>query len=185
MAKVMLVTWPLLLLLLDYWPLRRPFRPWLLLEKVPLLLLSGVFVLAAFLALWSGGGVVPLELSPMHERIARAAVVCVAYLKKTFWPAGLAVYPAEELKSYTAACAMAALLALITAGALWAGRRRRWLSVGWFWYLLTLSPAIGLVQVGGQLMADRFVYLPQIGLCLALAWSASYWIAGRYPVPKA
>ncbi len=125
MAKVMLVTWPLLLLLLDYWPLRRPFRPWLLLEKVPLLLLSGVFVLAAFLALWSGGGVVPLELSPMHERIARAAVVCVAYLEKTFWPAGLAVYPAEELKSYTAACAMAALLALITAGALWAGRRGR------------------------------------------------------------
>jgi tetratricopeptide (TPR) repeat protein len=180
MAKVMLVTWPLLFLLLDYWPLRRPLQAWLLLEKVPLLLLSGEFVLVAFLALRSGVAVVPLELAPMHERIARAAVVYAVYLEKTFWPAGLAVYPAEELKSYTAACATAALLALITAGSLWAGRREaRWLSVGWFWYLLTLSPAIGLVQVGTQVQADRFVYLPQIGLCVALAWSASYWIAAR------
>ncbi len=115
MAKAMLVTWPLLFLLLDYWPLRRPPRPWLLLEKVPLLLISVEFAMVAFLAQRSIGAVVPLEHVSVYERIGRAAVVYSVYLRNTFWPTGLAVYPAEELKSYTAACTI--LLALITAGA--------------------------------------------------------------------
>ncbi len=123
MSKAMLVTWPLLFLLLDHWPLRRPLRWGLLWEKVPLVLVSGELAFLAIMTQWSGGGVVSLARAPVYERIARAAVNYVVYLQNTVWPSRLTFYPADKLKNYVAACAMGALLALITAGALWAARR--------------------------------------------------------------
>jgi len=177
-AKPMLVTWPLVFLLLDYWPLRRPLRAGLLLEKVPLLLLVAASAAAAVVGQWSGDAVFSLETVPLGQRIARAAELYVAYLGKTFWPANLAaLYGEPPMASYWPAIAAGALLALLTAGALWAARRTRrapqpWLAVGWLWYLLTLVPVIGLVRVGSGVMADRFMYLPLIGLCLAVIWAA-------------
>ena len=105
-------------------------------------------------------------------RIARAAVLYAAYLGKTLWPVNLAAfYPMGPSESCWPALGAGALLALLTAGALWgAWRGQRWLAVGWFWFLGTLAPTIGLVQAGLQVMANRFLYLPQIGLSLALVW---------------
>ena len=104
----------------------------------------------------------------------------MTYLGKTLWPANLVpIYPLNPLASSWPALAAAVLLALITATAAWfAHRGRRWLVVAWLWYLITLLPTIGLVQVGMQVMADRFLYLPQIGLCLAAAWLLAE-LAGR------
>jgi Flp pilus assembly protein TadD len=152
------------------------------LEKVPLVLLAAASATATFLAHRSGGSVVSLKTVPIFERIARAAVLYVAYLGKTVWPANLtAMYPNEPLESYWLALGAGILLGLLTAGALWGARRgQRWLAVGWFWYLGTLAPTIGLVQVGSQVMADRFLYLPQIGLCVALVWGAAH-VAGAWP----
>jgi tetratricopeptide (TPR) repeat protein len=197
MAKPILVTWPFLFLLVDYWPLGRwqgagsgrhgagngehsAGLAWLILEKVPLILLVLAFAAIAFLAQRSGGSVVSLEKMPMLPRIARAIVLYVDYLGKSIWPTDLAVYGAEPPTTFLPVLASGLLLALLTAGALWgAYRGQRWLAVGWFWYLATMLPTIGLVQVGTQVKADRFMYLPQIGLCLALAWSAAY-VFGRW-----
>jgi protein O-mannosyl-transferase len=175
MAKPMLVTWPIVFLLLDYWPLRRPFRVALLLEKVPLLLLITASASVAFLAQRSGGSVISLAVAPIPQRIARATMLYIAYFGKIVWPVDLAAtYPGAPMESYWLAWGAGILLMLFTAGALWgASRGQRWLAVGWFWYLGTLTPTIGLVQVGLQVMADRFLYLPQIGLCMALGfWAA-------------
>ncbi len=206
MAKPILVTWPLVFLLLDYWPLGRVdggrwtvdgkepnqsttvHRPpstsllRLVVEKVPLLLLVAASATVTFLAQRSGGTVVSVESVPISERIARTAVLYVAYLGKTLWPSNLAVvYPVVPMESYWPALGAGILLGLLTAGAVWgAWRGQRWLAVGWFWYLGTLVPTIGLVQVGAQVMADRFLYLPQIGLCVALLWGAGH-VAGLRP----
>ena len=175
MAKSMLVTWPLVFLLLDYWPLQRRLSFRLILEKVPLLLLVAAFAAVTFLAHRGGGSVASLESVSISQRIARAAVLYVVYLGKSFWPVNLALYPAQGLESYWTAAGAGVLLALVTAGALWGARcGQRWLAVGWFWYLGALAPTIGLVQVGAQVMADRFLYLPQIGVCAAVAWGAAH-----------
>ena len=182
MAKPILVTWPLLFLLLDYWPLDRQFRVGLLLEKVPLLLLVAADAAVTFLAHRSTGAVVSMESVPVLQRVFRGAVLYVAYLGKTLWPVNLAVvYPDQPMESCWPALVAWVLLALVTAGALWgAWCGQRWLAVGWFWYLGTQVPTIGLVQVGAEVMADRFLYLPQIGLCIALAWGAAD-LAGPWP----
>ncbi len=181
-AKSMLVTWPLLLLLLDYWPLQRQFSVRLVLEKVPLLLPVAASAAITFLAHRSGGAVISLASVPISERIARAAVLYVTYFGKTLWPVNLtAMYPKAPIENYWPALAAGVLLVLLTAGALWGARRgQRWLAVGWFWYLGTLAPTIGLVQVGSQVMADRFLYLPQIGICLSMVWGAAH-LAGVWP----
>ena len=210
MAKPMLVTWPLLFLLLDYWPLGRvqkgrkgerergrkgdtdhlprslspfpPFSPSLLLvEKIPLFLLAAASSAVTLLAQRSAGSVISLESVPIFTRIARAAALYVAYLGETFWPVNLAaLYPGGPLEGYGPALGAVVLLALLTAAALWgAWRGQPWLAVGWFWYLGTLVPTIGLVQVGLQVMADRFLYLPQIGLCVALVWGVGSRGAGE------
>jgi tetratricopeptide (TPR) repeat protein len=178
MAKPMLVTWPFLFLLLDYWPLKRRYSLNLLLEKLPLLLLvtasAGVTIIAQQLA----NGVVSLQTTSLAERVSRAAVLYWDYVCKTFWPMNLAVnsgYSAESSVNYWLALRAGVWLALVTAVALWGARRGlRWLAVGWFWFLGALLPTIGLVQVGVQVEADRFLYLPQIGLCIAVVWSAAY-----------
>jgi tetratricopeptide (TPR) repeat protein len=174
LAKPMLVTWPLVFLLLDYWPLRRKFNAALLWEKAPLLLLAAWFSYKAYRGQQSGNAVFSMETVPLLQRIARAAELYVIYLGKTFWPVNLAAnYPEPPMESYWPAAAAGALLTLLTAAALWGAKLGwRWLAVGWLWYLLTLAPVIGLVRVGSVVMADRFVYLPQIGLCLALVWAA-------------
>jgi Flp pilus assembly protein TadD len=200
MCKPMLVTWPIVFLLLDYWPLGRWGRAgseergagsgqpsmcsprMLVTEKMPLLAIAAGFATVAFWAQWSGHAVKTLESVSIYERLCRAAMLYVTYVGKTLWPANLAVhYPVEPLPSYWPASAAVALLALVTVTALRGARRgQRWLVVGWLWFLLTLAPTIGLVQVGTQVRADRFMYLPQIGLCLAGVWGvASVFVAGQ------
>jgi tetratricopeptide (TPR) repeat protein len=173
MAKPMLTTWPLVFLLLDYWPLRREITAAVLLEKVPLLLLAAAFASVALLGQPSREAVFTTEAVPLPARFARAAELYVIYLGKTVWPVNLvAIYPVPAFESLWPVLAAGSLLALLTAAALWGARHaQRWLAVGWFWYLIMLAPVIGLVHFGSVVIADRFLYLPQIGLCMALAWT--------------
>ena len=182
MAKPMLVTLPFVLLLLDYWPLGRIFCVRLVVEKIPLFVLAAASAAVTFLAQRSGGTVVSLASVPISARLARAALLYVTYLGKTLWPLNLAAaYPAAPMERAWAALGAGALLAMLTAGALWgAWCGQRWLAAGWFWYLGTLLPTIGLIQVGMQVMADRFLYLPQIGICVAVAWGAGLAGSWRY-----
>jgi tetratricopeptide (TPR) repeat protein len=180
MTKATVVTFPLALLLLDAWPLGRmgragrggtPLRV-LLLEKLPLLLLSA---LAAALALASQrevGAVQSLEAFSLPVRAANAAVAAADYLRDTVWPAGLAVFYPHPGPALPAARALAAavLLAAVTAAALRLARRLPAVAVGWLWFLGTLVPVAGIVQVGAQARADRYTYLPSIGLAVGLAW---------------
>jgi tetratricopeptide (TPR) repeat protein len=174
MAKASLVTWPLLFLLLDYWPLRRPITVLLLVEKVPLFVLVAASAAATYYGHSSTNAVVSLASVPMTARIARAAILYFVYLGETFWPVNLAIYPTDAFDGTSWGWLAAMLLLLFTGAALWAASRGwRWIAVGWLWYLIALTPTIGLVQVGLQSMADRFLYLPQIGICIAVVWSAA------------
>jgi tetratricopeptide (TPR) repeat protein len=170
MAKPMLVTLPCVLLLLDGWPLGRLARGTakrLLLEKAPLLALSAAASVVATIAQARGGSLRSLELFPLWARTANAAVSYVAYLGKTLWPLKLAIiypYPQEGLIRTAALSAL--LLAALSLVALATARRRPSLLTGWLWYLGMLVPVIGLVQVGNQPLADRYTYLPLVGLFL-------------------
>ncbi len=182
MAKPMLVTLPFTLLLLDYWPLGRlpvPLRGQaatlrrLLLEKAPLFALSAASCVVTFHAQRAGGAVATLEHISLGDRIANAVWAYGAYLAKTLWPADLAVfYPLPPGGHPAGEVALAALLLLgLSAGALRLAGRAPYLLTGWFWTLGTLVPVIGLVQVGSQAMADRYTYVPLIGIFLAAAWA--------------
>jgi len=180
MAKPMLVTAPLVLLLLDYWPLGRVAGPRprsvaarLLLEKVPLLVASAAAALVTLLAESHGGAISGLELLPVGRRIGNVAVAYVLYLWKTIVPTGLVFlypYPRDPRPLWVVAGA-----ALLLAAATWivfvAAGRRPWLLVGWLWYLLTLFPVSGIVQVGPHAMADRYTYIPLIGLFIMLSFA--------------
>ncbi len=172
LAKPMLVTLPVTLLLLDVWPLARRERGAvrLVLEKVPLLALS---LAASAVTVWTqhGAGAVPaLATRAIGDRVATALVNYGLYLGKLVWPANLAVfYPLTPGDAGLAASA-ALLLVVVTAGAAVLVRREPALLVGWLWFLVTLLPVIGLVQVGGQQIADRYSYVPSIGIFVALAW---------------
>lgn len=192
MAKPMLVTLPFTLLLLDYWPLER-FRgsdgrsawPRLLLEKVPLMALTVASSAITFAVQQRGGAVHGVDSLPVASRLANALVAYAAYIGKTLWPADLAVlYPLSRLVPSWWPLAAAALLGLCAATILGA-RRYPFLPVGWFWYLGTLVPVIGLVQVGDQSMADRYTYVPLIGLFIIAAWGVmeSPWAAVRKAGP--
>lgn len=185
MAKPTLVTVPFLLLLLDVWPLGRASLPrfgtgrgtvgWgrLLIEKVPLLALSAASSAVTLAAQRNEGSLADLASYPLAVRLANAVVSLAAYLGKTLWPAALAVYyphPQSTIPLWQIAGSLA-LLAALSALALAGARRRPWLLAGWCWYLGLLVPMIGIVQVGGQAMADRHTYLPLCGLFLAAAWS--------------
>jgi protein O-mannosyl-transferase len=174
MSKPMLVTLPLLLLLLDFWPLQRMqkanFKN-LVLEKFPYIFLSAVFCVVTFLT-QRHEAVASLAKVPLGLRIENVAVAYVVYLLKTFWPVRLAVfYPLpKEIPWTTFALALAALAALSALA--WSARRRQpALLVGWLWYLVTLVPVIGLVQVGDQALADRYTYVPLIGIFLAVTFA--------------
>ncbi len=175
LAKPMLVTLPFALLLLDAWPFGRlrALRdlPRLLAEKLPLFVLSAGASWMTLLAQERGGLVAPAEAISPTVRLGNALVSVVSYLRLTLWPAGLAFYyphPGRRL-SVAAAVGAALLLAIVTAAAVVRYRRRPCLAVGWLWFLGTLLPVLGLVQVGTQGMADRYTYLPHAGLLLAMA----------------
>lgn len=174
LAKPMLVTLPCLLLLLDLWPLRRTQRgaAALVLEKLPLLLPAAV---VSGLALATQQGAMPsLAELPLATRLANAALAYAAYLRDALWPLHLAVFHPLDLDPPAGRAVAAALLfAALSAAALLCWRRRPWITVGWLWFAGMLVPVIGLVQVGSQSMADRYVYLPGIGLSLAVSWSAA------------
>ncbi len=191
-AKPMLVTLPFMLLLLDYWPLGRlgpgregseeagasPRRPWrrfvrLVVEKIPFFVLAAA-VCALTLAA-QRGVVKPLAQMPVLWRLANAAVAYVAYVGRMFYPVGLALlHPAPKTAppAWETVAAVAVLLA-ITMAAFGARRKCPYVLVGWLWYLGTLVPVLGLVQVGREGMADRFTYVTQIGLSIAFAWGAA------------
>jgi tetratricopeptide (TPR) repeat protein len=200
LAKPMLVTLPFVLLLLDYWPLRRTAAsrppdspdpgtslasvPRLVLEKAPLFLLAAASCAVTLVAQARGGAVRSLEVVPLPDRVAGALTAYVAYLGQTIWPVDLApFYPLRRVPLLSAeALGCAALLAAVTALCLWGWRRWPYLPVGWFWYLGTLVPVVGLVQVGIQARADRYTYLPSVGLFLAGVWGAAD-LLGRLPAP--
>ncbi|MGD0745743.1 MAG: tetratricopeptide repeat protein, partial [Verrucomicrobiota bacterium] len=180
MSKPMLVTLPCVLLLLDYWPLKRFTQPggrlvpWrLLVEKVPLLALSG----AACVATLSAEKVAlrSFEQISFPLRVGNALISYVTYVGQTFWPSGLAVlYPfaARDVVVSSVALSLAVLVGIST-GVYVVRRQRPYLLTGWLWYLIMLTPVIGIIQVGSQARADRHTYLPQIGLCLLLTWAAA------------
>jgi Flp pilus assembly protein TadD len=203
MSKPMVVTLPFVLLLLDYWPLRRlappasesgaeskraakrshtaklrpdyPRRslPGLLLEKAPLILLAAGASVITVIAQKKGGAVGAIEVFSISARITNAVVSYADYLRQMIWPAGLAViypHPKEALPVWHVAASAIALVS-ITALVLWRATRERYAVVGWLWYLGTLVPVIGLVQVGLQARADRYAYVPLIGLFVLIVWA--------------
>lgn len=173
MSKPMLVTVPFVLLLLDFWPLRRLTRfPWrVVAEKVPFVALSAASSVVTLLAQKSGGSVASLELLPFEMRVQNALVAYARYVGKVFYPGDLAViYPYVEDWPIEVVAGSTLLLAGVCWGAVRLARRMPYLPVGWFWFVGMLVPVIGLVQVGEQSIADRYTYLPSIGLFLAVIW---------------
>ena len=184
MAKPQVITLPFVLLLWDYWPLQRmfaprgergdiPARPFgrLLLEKVPLLLMSVASGVVTVLAQYEAGSMTGPHWQPLPVRLENAVVAYARYIGKAFWPSNLAIlypHPGNSLRAWHVAGSLLLLIA-ITAAVV-ALRQRRYLPVGWFWFLGTLVPMIGLVQVGVQSMADRYAYLPFIGLFVMICW---------------
>lgn len=190
LAKQMVVTLPFVLLLLDYWPLGRlgtaPRQDQagatirrlghLALEKLPLLAMAA----AASMATLHAQKEALFTQVPFLDRATNAALSLVLYLVKIFAPAGLtAYYPLLPGRQWAAAGAAALLIVGCTAVALLRGRRYPFFPAGWFWYLGTLVPVLGLVQVGGQAMADRYTYLPSVGIFVALSWGAASISGGR------
>lgn len=185
MAKPMLVTLPCVLLLLDFWPLGRtkwwtvPVVPaerntetvaWLVAEKAPFFLLVVISSVVTYLVQRSGGSV--SSVLTLDARLANAVVAVVRYLGKFLMPVDLAVlYPHPGHWAAGKVAAALVVTVMLTAGAVWQWRRRPWISVGWFWFLGTLVPVIGLVQVGLQSMADRYTYLPMLGVQLVMLWT--------------
>ena len=180
-AKPMLVTLPFLLLLLDSWPLGRRRA---LLEKLPLVLLALASSAVTLVAQTAGGSLRAWDTWPLGPRVANAALSYLTYLAKTVWPVDLACfYPHPAITGPGGLAGRAVLAAVVlgaaTAGALLSARRFPWITCGWLWYLGMLVPVIGVVQVGSQALADRYTYLPQIGLLIVLAFSLDAWTAGR------
>ncbi|HZZ80508.1 MAG TPA: hypothetical protein VFE62_18540, partial [Gemmataceae bacterium] len=175
MAKPMLVTMPFLLLLLDFWPLDRwPARRWsaLLAGKLPLLLLSIASSGLTFLVQQNSGAMKGMARFSLPTRLVNVPIAYAEYLSKTFWPVDLAVYyphPQGGASVYKAVAATVFLL-VTCALAVRLARRAPYLAVGWFWWLGMLVPVIGLLQVGEQAYADRYMYLPLTGLAIAAVW---------------
>jgi Flp pilus assembly protein TadD len=191
LSKPMLVTLPFVLLLLDIWPLQRFWdvdkarisgRDFvsLFVEKLPLLAMSAVSCVVTFKAQHAAGAVAPVELLSISHRFANAIVSYAGYLLKTFWPVDLAaIYALPSHVSVIATVLSFLLLLGVTMGVVVFGRKRLWLLVGWLWFLGTLVPVIGLIQVGDQAMADRYSYLPLIGVFIMIAWSLPLAKGGR------
>jgi len=192
MAKPMVVTLPFVFLLLDYWPLQRmrfgfgqsrDTNPQskdffaLLLEKVPLMMLSVASAVITVIAQKSGGAVKSATAYPFTVRLENALLAYAGYIYKTFWPSKLAIfYPHPGSTSAAWKIVLAAALLMLITWLVLRFKRQRYLRVGWFFYLGTLVPVIGLIQIGNQAMADRYAYIPLIGLFLMIVWSISEWV---------
>jgi tetratricopeptide (TPR) repeat protein len=185
LAKPMVVTLPFALLLLDVWPLGRiglelpTWQRWKgpVLEKLPLLALAVMVSGLTFLAQSRGGAVAPFVTEALPGRIVNAVLSYAGYLGMTFWPRGLAVfYPHPDVLSPWQTGFAVLLLATVTGVSVWQARRAPWLLVGWLWYLGTLVPVAGIVRAGDQAMADRFTYVPHVGLLIAIVWGVATWI---------
>lgn len=175
LAKPMLVTLPFVLLLLDFWPLdRRASFRMLSAEKWPFFLLAAASCVITFIAQKHGDAVVSLQVVPLANRVANVPVAIASYLLHLFWPAGLCVmYPLpDRIPAWQVALSVAALAA-VSMLAWWRRRTEPWLLLGWLWFVGMLMPVIGLVQVGGQAMADRYTYLPSIGFYIAVVFLAA------------
>jgi tetratricopeptide (TPR) repeat protein len=195
MSKPMLVTLPCVMLLLDYWPLKRisDFLPHrgtisdfnhLLVEKIPFFLLSVVVSVVTFLAQRAVGAVPTLTILPVPSRLGNAVVSYARYLGKMVWPVDLATpYPLVEHWDLSVVVMATMLVLGLCVGALWLGRKRPFLFTGWFWFFGMLIPVIGLVQSGQQSMADRFTYVPLIGMFLVMVWGACE-LFQRWPATK-
>jgi len=208
MSKPMLVTVPFVLLLLDFWPLGRLRKPerrmqneecrrqkaegdsssfilhpssFILLEKLPFLALSAVSCVVTFLIQRGAGAVSSLDALPLGFRVSNALISYVRYAVKMVWPTNLAVfYPAPPEWPLAWVAGAALFLAGITVLALRLARKAPWFAFGWFWYLGTLVPVIGIVQVGQQAIADRYSYIPLIGLFVVVAWTGAE-VGARWP----
>jgi len=192
LAKSMLVTLPCVLFLLDVWPLGRlPLASWqearpalrsLLVEKIPLFAVT--LVMSAITVYTQQQSLAHLDAVSVGRRVGNVLTSYAIYLGKTFWPAKLAVfYPLPVTVPVGKTVAAGALLAVITALALFRLRRSPWLAVGWLWFVGMMVPVIGILQVGRQGMADRYTYLPAIGLFLAVVWEVAE-LAGRRRLVK-
>jgi tetratricopeptide (TPR) repeat protein len=209
MAKQMLVTLPFVLLLLDYWPLGRfehrqptgknilqahkfqhpehekPSVVALVVEKMPLLVIAAAASVVAFLAQSRGGALESFAFLPVDVRLSNAVVSYVTYIGKTIWPLNLAVFyphPGSSIPMWKVAMSGCLLLG-ISVFAIWKSSKRPYLVVGWLWYLGTLVPVIQMVQVGDHAMADRYTYIPLIGLFVMIAWGLAD-VATRWPGTK-
>ena len=193
MSKPMLVTLPGLLFLLDFWPLRRiqlPFKTQpktvlrrLIVEKIPFIFLAGISCVITYFAQNAAGAVKSVADLPLAQRFAHIPVSYQWYLLKVFWPVDLSVFypfrPGDFPTALGLVLAVMLLLAL-TAYALWRARKYPWFLVGWFWFFGTLIPVIGVVQAGDQAYADRYAYIPYIGVFIILAWGVPELLA-RWP----
>jgi len=200
LSKPMLVTLPFVLLLLDYWPLKRlagtrtAFDPWvyaggtagragllrLIVEKVPLFIVAAAACIVTLIAQREVGALWTLEKMPFEQRIANAFVAYMEYIRKMLWPADLSVlYPHAGMPPAWKTGLAVTLIASLSYVAVRKAREMPFLLVGWLWYLGTLVPVIGIIQVGSQSMADRYTYLPLVGLFLAAAWGAKSLVEKR------
>lgn len=183
LSKPMAVTFPILLLLVDYWPLRRLGKEndsgWLnwavvrkaIVEKWPIVLVVAIMSIVAFLVQRDAGATAPIDQLQIHYRIHNAIRSYVEYLWLTLWPSGLsAYYPYPQTFELWKTLAFFCLLAGISALAVWNAQKRPYFISGWLWYLVSLVPVIGIVQVGTQAMADRYTYIPLIGIFVAFVW---------------
>ncbi len=200
MAKPQVITLPFLLLLWDYWPLRRrlpqtpdendrahfPARSWvqLVVEKLPLLAISAISAVITVKAQQAGSSVQSLNKFPLSLRLENSIISYARYLGKAVWPSPLsAFYPLSRTSPPVWQILTASLLLLAISGLVIAGRKYRYLTVGWLWFLGTLVPMIGLVQVGVQAMADRYAYLSFIGLFLMFCWGIADLAEARHVSP--
>jgi tetratricopeptide (TPR) repeat protein len=187
LAKPMLVSLPFVFLLLDYWPMgrflqnrHRPAAPRLLLEKMPFFLLAGLFCILTVLAQWRGKALRSLSDIPFLVRCENIPVAYLVYLRKMFWPFDLSPFWALSLNGWPAweTAAASFLLAAITVAAWKLRAAHPYFLVGWLWYVGTLVPVIGIVQVGDQAWSDRYTYLPLIGIFISMAWGTADLLAG-------
>ena len=176
LAKQMLVTLPFLLMLLDYWPLRRPFR---IFEKLPLFLIAGGGIVLAIHGQQNLNAVQTTAVLPLGDRIANALVAYAQYIGKLIWPFDLApIYPLTLANTGAAALALVLLIAITFTA--WSLRKRApYVIAGWLWFVGTLVPVIGIVQIGAASMADRYTYFPSIGLFIAIVWGVEDLLSPR------
>jgi protein O-mannosyl-transferase len=201
LSKPMVVTLPFVLLLLDYWPLQRfacarargvqaenqTRTRDLVMEKIPFLVLTVASCVVTLLAQKAGGALASTGIAPVALRLGNAVVSYARYAQKIFWPQKLAIfYPLPSSWPWESVAAAAVFLVAVSIIAILARRRCPWLAVGWFWFVITLAPVIGLVQVGLQAMADRYTYVPAIGLFIAVVWGvnelAAKWGQSRWAI---